>query len=114
MSRFLAEMHQRMAAVEQERTAVEARERTVEVERSEREWERKYSTKMVEVEARGAIVGRVREARGGDHRRAEPEGSRKGGADPARVSGSRGVLEARAGEPVPLQQRGPLRRRSGN
>jgi DNA mismatch repair protein MutS2 len=56
VSRFLAEMHQKMAGVEQERAAVEGRERAVEArERSvEREWERRYSAKLQEVERRAA------------------------------------------------------------
>ncbi len=56
VSRFLAEMHQRMAEVEQERAAVAQRERAVEVrERAvEKEWERRYSAKLQELERRAA------------------------------------------------------------
>lgn len=56
VARFLAEMHQKMALVEQERAAVQAREQVVDArERSiEHDWERKYSAKMQEVERRAA------------------------------------------------------------
>jgi DNA mismatch repair protein MutS2 len=68
VSRFLAEMHQRMAAVEQERAEVQIRERTVEArERSvEREWERKYSSKLQEVERRAAELSAEFEQRAHD------------------------------------------------
>ncbi|HEY1754233.1 MAG TPA: Smr/MutS family protein [Bryobacteraceae bacterium] len=56
VSRFLAELHKQMAAIEEERVLVAAREKTVEArERSiEHALERKYAAKTTEIEHRAA------------------------------------------------------------
>jgi len=65
---FLAELHQRMNALEEERASVAERERTVEArERSlETTWERKYAGKITEVERRAAELSAQFERRAKD------------------------------------------------
>ncbi len=92
VSRFLAELHKQMAAIEEERARVAAREQAVEArERSlEQTWERKYAARTAEIERRAAELSSEFERRAQETSgRAEPEGSRQGRKDPARVSGGR-------------------------
>ena len=68
VAQFLAELHQKMNALEEERTVVAERERTVEArERGlEQGWDRKYAGKVAEMERRAAELSAQFERRAKD------------------------------------------------
>ena len=104
VSRFLAEMHQRLEQFEAERAELAARSQALDVARAGTGADLGAKVRREDSRsgtARRGFVGAVRTPRAGDHRGSEPEGARQNRQDQARVSGAGRVAcaRARAGAP---------------